>query len=74
MDSSDAESPCVFSTKFGRVKYVQSALPAAKQMKIKTAYYLHNTVSSSFIRKVMKEDSQTSLLVFQPTSNYQNVH
>ncbi|KAL4472607.1 hypothetical protein ABPG74_018556 [Tetrahymena malaccensis] len=74
LDENDKEHPYIFQTKYGRVKYVQTPLSLKLQSQITKAYYLHNTMSSNFIRKIMKEDQTKSLLIFSQNTNYNNVN
>lgn len=65
LDKEDVRNKCIFKTKYGYLKLINSCLTFRQQEKIKKIYYLHNTIPTNYIRKILKAD-KNSLLVFTP--------
>jgi hypothetical protein len=51
---------------------VNSGLSEKILVKTEYFYYLHNTISSNYIKKILKED-KNGILLFKPDSNWANV-
>jgi hypothetical protein len=51
---------------------VNSGLSEKILSKVDIFYYLHNTISSNYIKKILKED-KNGILLFKPESNWANV-
>lgn len=72
IDPQDTQNSFLYDTKFGLAKLVNLNYPKPFLQKVKGIYYVNNSISANYLKKILKED-KNAFIVFEPSSNYQNV-